>query len=101
MAEAIRVCKCFYCGADLGLPPGNAGRSATCPQCSSDVRVCYNCQHYNSSSYNECNEPNAERVLEKNRSNFCDYFHLAGAEQTRAAQTKDDALKKLDQLFKR
>ena len=95
------MAKCFYCGADLNLPLGNIGRSATCSQCSSDVRACYNCLHYDASSYNECKEPNAERVLEKNRANFCDYFHLAGSEQIRGAQAKDDALKKLDQLFKR
>ncbi len=93
---------CFNCGAVLEVPSGPIGRNTTCDKCDSDVRVCLNCQHYDPSSYNECNEPMAERVVEKNRANFCDYFAL-GSPSTRGAATgaKDNALKALDDLFKK
>ena len=93
--------KCFSCGNVLDFPPGNVGRTATCPKCSADIRTCRNCQHFNPNAYNECNESAAERVVEKERANFCDYFRLAGANvHHRAEQVKSDALKKLDDLFK-
>lgn len=83
------------------MPPGNAGRSATCPHCNADIRVCYNCRHYDASNYNECSEPMAERVVEKNRANFCDYFSLGESAYKGQKSAKEDALKKLDALFKK
>ncbi len=95
---------CFHCGKELDLAPGKAGRGDTCPNCRSDVRVCFNCRHYDANSYNECAEPMAERVVEKNRSNFCDYFVLEGLNKTAGkggAKSKEDLLKSLDALFKK
>lgn len=94
--------KCFKCGAELNFPPGTrVGRAESCSSCRSEVRVCYNCVHYDKSSYNECREPMAERVLDKDRSNFCDYFSLrAGGESSLKIDAKAEALKKLDALFK-
>ena len=37
-----------------------------------------NCRFYDSSAYNDCSEPAADRVVEKDKANFCDYFS-AGA----------------------
>jgi hypothetical protein len=30
--------------------------------------------HYEAGAHNDCREPQADRTLEKERSNFCDYF---------------------------
>ena len=49
-------------------------RAACCERCGADLRCCLNCRFHESSAYNECLEPSAERVLEKDRANFCDYF---------------------------
>jgi len=35
------------------------------------------CSFYDRTVYNECRESQAERVVEKEKSNFCDYFQLA------------------------
>ncbi len=93
--------KCFACGKLLGLSRGNVGREETCLNCGADVRVCFNCRHYDASSYNECAEPMAERVVAKDRRNFCDYFSLAGAGGKGTVDPREDARKKLDALFKR
>lgn len=91
---------CFRCGTSLGLEHGNVGRGETCARCGTDVRVCRNCRHYDEASYNECREPVAERVVEKDKANFCDYFFLGDAEVRSSGASKEETLKKLDSLFK-
>lgn len=94
--------KCFSCGAVLDFPEGNVGRREQCPSCSSDVRVCLNCKFYDVSCYNECKEPQGERVLEKNKSNFCDYFVFVGKEDRPGSQgTKESTIKSLEDLFRK
>ena len=92
--------KCYSCGKELGLSAGNVGRGEECPSCGVDVRVCLNCKHYDTQSYNDCAEPMAERVVDKDRRNFCDYFSLVGGDGSQRGESKEDQLKKLDDLFK-
>lgn len=67
---------CFSCSARLDIE-STTGRGAECTKCGRDVKVCKNCRFYDTAAYNDCTEPNAERVVEKERANFCDYFALA------------------------
>ena len=90
---------CYRCNAPLVFPEGRVGRRDECPQCHSDAHVCKNCRHYDPKSYNECREPQADRVVDKEKSNFCDYFSLGRSGQAEA-KSRDEALKKLDDLFK-
>ena len=90
---------CHSCKKELDITANEVGRRDECPFCSSDLRVCLNCKFYDPSMYNECREPNAERVLEKDRSNYCDYFSI-GSEAADSKPPADDAKKKLDDLFK-
>jgi hypothetical protein len=79
-----------------------AGRSETCPHCGADLHVCLNCCFYNPGAYNECREPQAERVVEKKRSNFCDFFHFAdGSLGNKEAPRTGDTRDRLDALFKK
>ena len=93
---------CFKCSTSLILTTGGkAARAEECPSCHADMHCCYNCVHYDRSAYNQCHEPQAERVVDKDRRNFCDYFRFAadrksGSAVEAAASTK----KKLDDLFK-
>ena len=64
---------CRGCRADLGTRE-RIGRRDTCPQCGVDLHSCRQCRFNDSRAYNECNEPQAERVLDKERGNFCEYF---------------------------
>lgn len=93
---------CFNCKKALPFPLGSkVSRNEECPSCRSDVRCCYNCRHFDPKSYNECRENQAERVVAKDRANYCDYFALGdGASAGIAASNKQDALKKLNDLFK-
>lgn len=63
---------CWQCGTELG--PLDYGRPDTCNQCGKDTRVCKNCFYHDSLAHNQCHETQADRVVEKERSNFCDYF---------------------------
>lgn len=65
---------CFSCKKELAQVLEPVGRREECPHCRADVHVCKNCQHYDPKAYNECREPQADVVQEKERSNFCDYF---------------------------
>lgn len=65
--------KCFSCGSELTFS-STPGRREECSKCRADVHVCKNCKNYDRNAYNECREPQADVVLEKERSNFCDYF---------------------------
>jgi hypothetical protein len=75
-------------------------RTESCPHCNTDLHICLNCIHYDKTAYNDCREPQAERVLEKNVSNFCDYFtYREGVAEAEGLKRKEDALKQLDELF--
>jgi hypothetical protein len=89
--------KCHNCSKEvkIKLP---VGRKDVCPSCGADLRCCLNCVFYTPGAYNECREPQAERVLEKDRSNFCEYFGFRGSVPGR--EDRDSARAKLESLFK-
>ena len=39
------------------------GRQLQCPSCEADLHWCLNCSFYDVGAYNDCREPQAERVL--------------------------------------
>ncbi len=45
-----------------------------CPQCDRPLHVCLNCGFYDPAYNNQCRETQAERVVDKDRFNFCEYF---------------------------
>lgn len=94
-----RVC-CHACSADLEFDEP-VGRSSRCPRCGSDLRCCLNCRFHDISSYNDCAEPMAERVLEKDRANFCDYFASGGCSGSTVEKPSGDGLSELEKLFRK
>lgn len=90
---------CFHCKKTNELSDGPVGRREECQFCRSDIHVCKNCQMYNSKSYNECNEPSADVVKEKERANFCDYFSPQA--EGSAINQKDKLLSAAEALFKK
>ena len=94
-----RTGKCWYCGSDLaGL---DFGRGDTCTKCGRDTRVCKNCVFFDIHSNNSCRESQADRVVEKERSNFCDYFNPSSANAGTGAPTRDALKAAADALFKK
>ena len=73
----------------------------TCEKCDSDLHVCLNCVHYDSNAYNQCREPNAEWVSERERANRCDYFALGDRSGDSANAERERARASLDDLFKK
>jgi hypothetical protein len=64
--------KCWSCNQEIAL--NNFHRLDSCNSCGHDTHVCKNCIHYDRAYNNECRESSADRVVEKEKSNFCDFF---------------------------
>ena len=93
--------RCHRCGKEVKVTTG-IGRRDHCPHCGSDLRCCCNCAFYDISYANACRETQADRVSDKERSNFCDFFR-AGT-RSAAAPKRDQAVTakdKLEALFKK
>ena len=91
---------CFKCNYELELEINNdLSRSEECPKCGSGLRCCKMCTHYNTNVYNECTEPMADRITEKEKPNFCDYFKLGSS--SFKIDEKASALAKANALFKK
>ena len=92
---------CHSCRKEISMER-KVGRQETCPSCEADLHVCLNCSFYSPGAYNDCREPQAERVVDKRRSNFCDYFTFVdNSAKPGAASGKDDPRNRLDSLFKK
>jgi len=92
---------CHQCGKELNRE-ATVGRRDVCSSCRGDLHICLNCRFYDPGSYNDCREPQAERVVEKDRSNFCDYFEFSPSSSSgRMASITPDSRRKLDSLFKK
>lgn len=97
----MACCYCFSCKKELDID-AKVGRLEACPFCERDLHVCYNCLFYSPSAYNACHEPQAERVVDKDRSNFCDYFTFSDSASVEQNGGKErDARGKLESLFKK
>jgi len=90
-------CACWRCGAviEAGEP---VGRRDACLSCGTDLRCCRHCAFYAPAANNQCREPQAERQVDKQRGNFCDWFSLGGA-AAKAGDPAAAAKAKLAALF--
>ena len=64
------------------------------------MRCCRNCAHHDEAYHNQCRETQAERQVDKERGNFCDYFRLADGTSGSVAP-KASARQDLDSLFRK
>jgi len=92
---------CFKCQSEL---PDSlkimVTRREVCPKCMSDLRSCKMCVHYDPRSYNECRETSADRVQDKEKSNFCDFYKIHDR-SIDPNKVKEDLLAKANALFKK
>lgn len=96
MSDTAKVA-CHACGATSEVP-APVSRRESCSRCGAELHCCLNCTFHDRSAYNECREPTAERVVDKDRSNFCDYFAPTVVAATKAA-TGVGATTDLERLF--
>ena len=94
--------QCFACGSSVELASGERlGFRESCATCGSDLHVCRNCAHHDPTAHNECREPGAERVSDRDRANRCDWFRPGEGSEATAGEARDDARTALDRLFKK
>ncbi len=91
---------CSLCGKQIEVDKYFSRKSA-CPKCGGDLHICMNCRFYSETAHNKCSEPKAEFQRSREKANFCDYFVFAEGRRSSSDTAKADALKKLDDLFKR
>ncbi len=91
---------CAFCGQEVAIDK-YFSRKSLCPNCGVDLHICLNCRFYSDTAHNKCLEPKAEFQRSREKANFCDYFVFVEERTTSSKATKADALKKLDDLFKK
>ncbi|MGI6524243.1 MAG: hypothetical protein ACOX2O_02975 [Bdellovibrionota bacterium] len=94
---------CKSCGKSFSIKDSGVSMREECPHCGADIHACIYCKFYSESAYNKCREPQAERVVDKSRNNYCDYFEFSNDSDTIGLGSKinkADYLKQLDSLFK-
>lgn len=92
--------KCYKCNTEIILSAHDKiSRSDECHKCYTDLRCCKMCSFYDTKSYNECREPSADRITDKEKKNFCDYFSFGNNTNNRDDEKKD-LLAKASSLFK-
>lgn len=64
---------CYHCKKSNSID-AKVGFREECLHCKADLHVCKNCDFYDVKSYNECREPSADVVRDKEKFNFCDFF---------------------------
>lgn len=85
---------CWSCGGRLVAV--DYQREGECPHCRKQTHVCRNCRFYEPGRPNDCQEPIAEPVRDKQRANFCDYFdpspdsHEPGEDPAKLRAAADD-----------
>lgn len=88
---------CWHCGQVL--KGADYQRENHCPACGKATHGCRNCRFFAPGRPNECMEPLVDRVVDKERANFCDYFEPS-ARQTASTASADDLRKAAEDLFK-
>jgi hypothetical protein len=91
---------CHFCGRAIEIRE-RVGFRDECPGCERPVHICRNCGFYDPAYNNSCREPMAERVVDKDRANFCEYFNPAKAGAKPAASARTSPRAKLEELFKK
>ena len=93
--------ECVFCGKKVPVE-GKVSRRDACPHCQRDLRCCKQCKFYDHHAYNECKEVMAERVADKERSNFCDYFVPKGSKEVSGVVYRTrEAKEALEALFRK
>jgi len=91
---------CWKCGASIADLPMPLSRYASCSVCDAPLHVCKACRFYDKTRSNQCLEPIAELVYEKEKANFCELYQVkANAYQASDSAAADKARNQLDALF--
>ena len=78
---------CMSCDAELPADL-RIGRETLCPKCDAYLHACIQCRFYEPTLHNQCLEPEADYVGDRQKANFCDFFALAGTRDSGKAEAK-------------
>ncbi len=96
---------CYRCGQAVRLMTREKiQRGDSCSACGADLHACVNCRFFDPGRNNQCSEPQAEWVRDKESSNFCGYFEPRASVNLTARGGKHpgaDARAAFDNLFKK
>ena len=93
---------CFACGREHAVRAGDRVGFRDACGCGADLHVCRHCAHHDPTAHNECREPQAEPVRERDRANRCEWFApRAGAPAPGRDAAAGAARGALDALFKK
>lgn len=95
--------RCHACGAAFEARARIGFRDA-CERCDAELHACLNCRFYEPGASNDCREEQAERVVDKNRGNRCEWFQAGGPgshEDRQEKGTETGAREKLEALFRK
>lgn len=90
---------CHRCGTLFALS-GKPSRQDACAKCNGWLRSCRNCEFYSPRHKNDCLEPHAEPVVDKDVSNFCELYQPNQRTGT-SATASTAAADPFDALFKK
>lgn len=100
MSEVQHSITCYKCQKKIPiLGTFKIQRTEDCPYCTTSLHCCKMCKFYDPKVYNECRESNADRLVDKEKANFCDYFVLTDGKDPVEAQK--DLFSAADALFKK
>jgi hypothetical protein len=88
--------KCASALTEIFLP---LARLTECPSCHAQLHVCRMCVFFDPAAAQQCREPVADAVADKQRANFCGYFQLATQPLSSASGQADVSRRQLDALF--
>jgi hypothetical protein len=90
--------RCHRCAGEVSS--ARVGVRDLCDRCQAYLHCCRNCELYQPGAHNDCHEPGAEPIADKEQGNFCDFFRLATA-AAKPAAVRDRARAELERLFSR
>ncbi|MBY0315860.1 MAG: hypothetical protein K2Q26_10095 [Bdellovibrionales bacterium] len=90
---------CYSCAAPNPIID-RVGFRDECSQCHMDLHVCKTCGFYDPKVYNECREPSAEVVRDKEKANYCEYYQPGGG-AANEAKKREDLKAAAEALFKK
>ena len=94
--------RCQICGR-TPVTVGVIGRHHVCEDCGADLHACRQCEFYDPYAANQCREPSADKVADKDAGNFCDFFRLSSGEPSGkpAEDPAAEARRRLEDLFRK
>lgn len=81
---------CHRCGTAFQFS-GQVSRQEACRSCHSFLRCCLNCEFYEPRNKNDCAEPEAEPVGDKEGANFCEFFQASSRQPSAARPARSPA----------